>query len=132
MKKPQIPILFAITLVFAAFTLGFFLGRNQNHGEVLLSVPVEVTAQRTEATTAAAEETTSPSPEETISFPIDLNTATKEELMALPGIGEVYAQRILDYRQAHGDLETVEDLLNIEGIGSKRLEAILDLVTIGG
>ena len=39
MKKPRLSILIAVTLLFAVFTLGFFLGRNGNHGSVELSVP---------------------------------------------------------------------------------------------
>ena len=70
--------------------------------------------------------------EKTVSFPIDLNRAGKEELMALPGIGDVLAQRILDYRAEHGPFRTVEELMNVEGIGKKRMEEMLELITIGG
>ena len=47
--------------------------------------------------------------------------------MALPGIGEVLAERILSYRTEYGNFATVEGLLNVEGIGEKRIEEILDL-----
>ena len=64
--------------------------------------------------------------------PVDINTADLDALMTLPGIGEVLAQRILDYRQKNGNFQSLEELTNVNGIGTKRLEAILDYATAGG
>lgn len=52
---------------------------------------------------------------------IDLNTATTQELMRLPNLGEVTAERIINYRDNQGPFRAVEDLLNVDGVGEKRL-----------
>lgn len=132
MKKQAISLLVAVTLVFAGFTAGYFLGRSHGAGEIQIAVPTALhpeSALQTEEPqqTQATEET-----ETAVSFPIDLNTADETELTALPGIGPVLAQRILDYRKENGRFQTVEELLNVSGIGEKRLEAIWDLIIIGG
>lgn len=54
---------------------------------------------------------------------LNLNTATKEELMLIDGIGEVIATRIIEYRDEIGGFTSLEQLLNIEGVGEKRLAA---------
>ena len=61
---------------------------------------------------------------------ININTATFEELKALPGIGDVIAQSILDLRKELGLFRLVEDLLLAKGLGEKKLEAIRDLIYI--
>ncbi|HEU6445237.1 MAG TPA: helix-hairpin-helix domain-containing protein [Gaiellaceae bacterium] len=60
--------------------------------------------------------------------PVHLNTATLEQLDALPGVGPVTAQKILDYREQHGAFSSVDDLDAIPGIGPARLEQLRELV----
>ena len=129
MRKPGISPLLVITILFAVFSAGFFLGRNQNRNTVSVSLPAEFMTVPSVTTEPERAETEEP---RVISCPISINDADKESLMALPGIGEVLAQRILDYRDENGAFSAPEALLNVEGIGKKRLEEILDLITIGG
>lgn len=60
--------------------------------------------------------------------PVHLNVATLEQLDALPGVGPVTAQKILDYRQKHGAFGSVDELDAISGIGPARLDELRDLV----
>jgi competence protein ComEA len=62
--------------------------------------------------------------------PVNLNSATAEQLDTLDGVGPATAQKILEYRQAHGGFRTVDDLSQISGIGPKRLEALRGQVTV--
>lgn len=62
---------------------------------------------------------------------VNINTATKEELDALPGIGPAKAQAIVDHRKQHGPFKTVDELKNVKGIGAKRLEKMRADVTVG-
>jgi competence protein ComEA len=65
-----------------------------------------------------------------IKFPVNLNTASKEELMQLPGIGEKRAQDIIDYRTRRGSFKKKTDLMNVYGIGEGIYDKIKDLVYI--
>jgi competence protein ComEA len=61
---------------------------------------------------------------------IDINRAEPWLLEALPGIGEVLAQRIVDYRSVNGPFKRIEDLLKVSGIGSATFENIKDYITV--
>ncbi len=61
---------------------------------------------------------------------ININTATKQELRLLPGVGEVTAERILQQRKEIGSFKSVDDLLKIKGMSKKRLEQIKNFITI--
>lgn len=61
---------------------------------------------------------------------VNLNTATLDQLESLPGIGPALAQRIIDHRQEHGPFRTVDDLLDVSGIGEKRLEELRSKVAV--
>lgn len=126
MKIKLSVILPVITALFAGLTLGLFLGRNPAGSSVTVSVPARL------ASAAAPEETQTEPSAQAASLPVNINTADAAELAALPGIGKVLAQRILDYRRVHGDFSAVEQLTNVEGIGEGKLESILELITIGG
>jgi competence protein ComEA len=86
-------------------------------GSAPASAPVSATAGAPAGATAPAQ-------------PVNLNTATLEQLDTLDGVGPGIAQRILDYRQQHGGFRRVEELGEVPGIGAKRLAALTPLVTV--
>ena len=131
MKKP-VNILVILTCVFAAFLGGFHIGRRMNRSPVHIYqiAPAEETqpeeAEEAEEPAEEAAEETEPA----VVFPLNINTATIPELDQLPGIGPVLAQRIVDYREAHGGYKAVEELVKVNGIGDAKLMEILDLITV--
>jgi competence protein ComEA len=63
-------------------------------------------------------------------FPININTASKETLMQLPGIGEVKAQAIIDFRNQNGPFTSLDQIQEVNGIGPATFEKLKDLITI--
>ena len=93
--------------------------------------PPEETLPSRSGTSQQSRETKETKPkEQKVTFPVNINTASARELEALPGIGEVLSQRIIDYRNAHGPFQSVDELIRIKGIGEKTLERIKPYTTV--
>lgn len=89
----------------------------------------ETSVEKISETSVTVSEITS----ETVSvviFPIDINAASAEELMQIKGIGKTLAENIISYRESYGYFHSAEDLLNVDGIGDKKLDAIRDMIYI--
>lgn len=125
MKKPQFGALVFVTALFSAFLLGFFLGRQS--GAVQIQINSVVSGQPS----TSPSETTQPNRTQA-GFPININTASAEELTSLPGIGDVLAGRIVSYREQYGSFLSTEELMDVTGISEKTYERIQEYVTVGG
>ena len=120
MKKALSIGFIVLTVAVLSLTVGFFYGRNSQH-EPMQILKLTVSADAYQASAPEAD-----------SQLININTASVWDLTALPGIGTVLAQRIVDYRQEIGGFTSLDQLTQVEGIGAERLEAILDNITLGG
>lgn len=61
---------------------------------------------------------------------ININTASKTELQTLKGIGDATAEAIIQYREQNGSFTTIEELINVKGIGSKKVEKLTDQIAV--
>lgn len=73
---------------------------------------------------------TTPKPAATAAAPVNLNTATAEQLATIPGVGPRMAERIIEYRQKNGGFKKVEDLMNVSGVGEKSFLKMKPLITV--
>ncbi len=102
---------------------------------VFMTEPSAVAAQENDGTTAlvtvtesaVVPDTTAPAVTESL---ININTATAEELETLKGIGPAKAEAIVAYREQNGPFSSVDDLVNVTGIGEKTLANIRDKITV--
>ncbi|MDE5564206.1 MAG: helix-hairpin-helix domain-containing protein [Oscillospiraceae bacterium] len=95
--------------------------------------PIELPETKTSVTlpsndSVSASVTEVTQPVEVVVFPLDLNTASVEELVAIPGIGEITATAIVSYRTAHGGFLNLAQLLEVNGIGDARYQTLLEYV----
>lgn len=114
MKNPFQIILCVLACLFFIATIGLYIRINYSRNPV----SVERGSVFIQSVDGAA------------SYKVNINTADLEQLTDLPQIGPVLAQRILDYRQAHGAFQSITDLMHVSGIGDTRLKLISDYITV--
>ena len=113
----------ALALLACGVMLGIFIMQTRTAGTI--SVQRSAPDEPEEAVQTVMEE-----PSDAADDRLDLNTATAAELQELPGIGEVIAQRIIDYRDLCGHFLDPEQLMEVDGIGEAKYEKLRDLVTV--
>ena len=127
-----------LAAVFLAFTGGWFpRGTTQaqpvwveTERTLAQETPIVFTPAPTETVAAPTDTPAAPSAASANTGKVDLNTATAEELMTLPGIGEKRAADIIAYREANGPFRIPEDLTRVSGIGEGILAGLIDQVTV--
>ena len=112
-------ILLGITGMFLCILLGIFIGRNLRTSYI----PLRNENNQSASTNGSQNQADGR---------IDINTASAEQLQLIPGIGEVLAQRIIDYRTEHTAFTSVEELMEISGIGQAKFAQMKPYVKIGG
>jgi competence protein ComEA len=119
MKKATL-VMVSITLIFLGVLAGIFVHR-QSPGRNISLVQSE-----------NADESTAMNATDKNSGLININTATAEDLMLLPGVGETLAARIIAYREENGPFAKAGDICNVKGIGDKTYAKFADFITVGG
>lgn len=120
---------FAALMFYFAFSssvLKTFYPKQQQSALSETVQPVSETASEAQESKAAGE---TPSEGDT-AFPININTADAALLLKIPGIGEVKANEIVAYREANGNFSSVDDLVNVYGIGESTLEKIKPYICV--
>ena len=127
MKKPM-QILICTTCAFLLILVGIFIGRNATRG----IISFESVNGNNKATLSQTNNSVNQPEQNNESGMININEATAEQLQLLPGIGETLSNRIIAYREDNGNFQSIEDLMNVNGIGEAKFEQIQNYITTGG
>ena len=121
-------LLLAMTLVFLLLTGAIFVLRSRSGGAEYVVRNETLRAAEEETPPVLAQEEEPPVP--TAEAPLNINTADAAVLDTLPGIGPVLAERIVEYRSAHGAFVATEDLMLVEGISEGIYGDLKDVITV--
>lgn len=113
MKKPQW-IFLSITAAFLLILAGIFVGRNTAGAYIPIKDTKETIVQE----------------QSNKDGQIDINSATLEQLQLIPGIGPSIAQRIIDYRTENDGFKSIEEIMNVSGIGEKKFEQMKPYIKV--
>ena len=119
--KKSLYILLTVTLVFTGIIVGVFIGRNTS-GTIITLDPF------------SGNKPLSPLPTQNTSElgKVNINVASADQLMLLPGIGRAKAAAIIDFREEYGKFTRIEDLLYIDGFSRTTIESLRPYITLGG
>ena len=133
-------VIFCLTVAFAFFTAGIFVGRNMAGAEFVVSTQYDaadfdpgaaeslatnVVGTRTSASTRSSEAESGTMPEK-----ININSASIEELQRITGVGPATARKIIEYRERNGSFKNAADIMDVPGIGEKKYEELKDAITV--
>lgn len=117
-------------ILMALLSGAILFGSGISLGIGLVGNQTQEAVEVTNATRVSGTQVVNDLSDRTIHGKININTASADELDLLPGIGPVYAQRIIDYRKKNGPFKTISEIQNVSGIGPKTFEKLKGLITV--